>query len=109
MRRETFNCERAGDAGFGFVFVRFVVEKLELGFGGNRRVELFLAGEASLPPCLVELRGCFGPRIYRLFGQRLGGVRTPEAVVQRVKALSDSCGVAVLALAISALRIEKIS
>jgi hypothetical protein len=40
----------SGHAYFFIVFVGFVVEVFGFGFGGNGSVDLFLPGDAKLPP-----------------------------------------------------------
>ena len=68
MRRQTFHGERAGDADFLFVVVRFVVEKFKLGFGGDGLVHFRLPGDACNPPIGVQLL-----RAVRPFGIGLAG------------------------------------
>ena len=54
MRREAFDRERPGDADAVIVEIGLVVEIFEFGLGGDRGVDLLLAGDARLPPCCME-------------------------------------------------------
>jgi hypothetical protein len=65
---EAFDRERARDADFFIVFVRFVVEVFGFGFGGDGVIDFFLPGDAGVPPLRVELFDVFGPFVVRFAG-----------------------------------------
>ena len=52
--RNALDGEWACHADLSVVDIRLVVQVLELGFRGNRGVDLFLSGDSGLPPPLVE-------------------------------------------------------
>ena len=66
MRAEALDGERAGDAHLPLVLVRLVVEVLELGLRGDRRVDLLLARDARLPPLGVQLLRALRPGVVRV-------------------------------------------
>ncbi len=57
VRREALDRERPGHAHFLVVFVGFVVQVFVLGFGSDGCVDLFLAGDAQLPPFFMQALG----------------------------------------------------
>ena len=61
VRRQGLDGEGAGDADAFFVLVGLVVEGLELGAGGDRGVDLALAGDAGLPEGFELDFGLDGP------------------------------------------------
>ena len=77
MRRETFDRERPRHADCLLILVGLVVKVFKLGLGGDRGVDLLLAGHSRLPPVGVQLCWGFGPRISGAFGkglQRVGAL-----------------------------------
>ena len=77
MRRETFDRERPRHADLLLILVGLVVKVFKLGLGGDRGVDLLLAGDSRLPPVGVQLCWGFGPRISGAFGkglQRVGAL-----------------------------------
>ena len=67
MRRQAFDRERPGDTHASVIDVGLVVEIFDIGTGGDRGVDLLLAGDASFPPltvnpdCLAIRPGIKGP------------------------------------------------
>ena len=65
MGRQALDRERAGDADRGHCRLGLVVEIFDFGAGGDRGVDLLLAGDAGLPPFgvkrLPRLRPGVGP------------------------------------------------
>ena len=61
MRRQALDGEGAGDADAFAVLVGLVVEVFELGAGGDRGVDLLLAGDAGLPEGGEGRAGGLGP------------------------------------------------
>ena len=68
MGEEAFDGERAGHADDFVVLVGFVVEVLEFGLGGDRRVNFFLPGDARFPPFGVQFLRRFWPLLIRSRG-----------------------------------------
>ncbi len=61
VRGKALDGERPGHANYLLVVVGLVVEVFELGLGGDRRIDLTLAGDALFPPLGMELLGCVRP------------------------------------------------
>ena len=85
MRRQALNRERPGHADFLVVRVRLVVEIFKLGLGSDGGVNLFLPGDACLPPVGVQLCRSLGPRVGRAFRQSLECVVPFQVAVNRLE------------------------
>jgi hypothetical protein len=62
VRREALDGERASDSDLLVVLVRLVIEELEFGLGGDRRIDLCLAADTGFPPVGVNLPSGIGSR-----------------------------------------------
>ena len=60
--------KRACDTNFLFVMVRFVVEILEIGLGGDGSIDPLLPGDALLPPICMNPSNLRGPGVVSLAG-----------------------------------------
>jgi hypothetical protein len=61
MRRKPLHRERPRHPDLALVFIRFVVEILEIGFSRNGSVDLFLPCDALLPPLGMQFPGFLRP------------------------------------------------
>ena len=57
VRRQALDRERPGHAHFLVIFIRFVVQVFVIGLGGDGGIDLFLAGNAQLPPFFMQFFG----------------------------------------------------
>jgi hypothetical protein len=61
MGAEALHREWTGYADLGFVFVGLVVEVFGIGLGSNGGINLFLTGDAGIPPVGMNALGFAGP------------------------------------------------
>ena len=83
--RAALHRERAGDPDGFPVFVGPVVEVLEVGLRGDRRVDLLLARDPRVPPLGVQIGRDWLPRIAGGVGNVFERVRAVEGLVDRAE------------------------
>jgi hypothetical protein len=93
MGAEALDREGTGDADLPLVLVGLVVEVLELSLRGDGGVDLFLPGDARLPPLRVQFRRGFRPRVGRSLRQSLNRVITFQIVINCLEPICNLRGV----------------